>query len=232
MNFEDKVKAQYEAEQGQAYHDAKHNLAEHAHRWVVNHRTKKIARHVSPSDHVLEYGVGSGWNLAGVSCARKSGYDLSTHLRPVLEKQGIDFISDASTVKAGSVDVVICHHMLEHASHPPEVLSDIWRMLKPSGRLLLFVPYEKEKRYHHYDPDEPNHHLYSWNVQTLGNLVENLGFSLKEGAIRNFGYDRFASAWSHKLRLGEIGYRTVRRLLHTLKPCYEVVVVAEKSDRD
>ncbi len=232
MSFEDQIKAQYQAEQGRAYHDAKHNLAERAHRWVVNQRRRKITRHVRESDHVLEYGVGSGWNLAGLKCARKMGYDLSTHLKPVLENQNIDFIENSSEVEPESVDVVICHHMLEHASNPSEVLQDIRRMLKPDGRVLLFVPYERESRYRQYDPDEPNHHLYSWNVQTLGNLVESLGFSLKEGAVRKFGYDRFASSWSHRLRLGEVGYRTLRGLLHTLRPCFEVVIVADKSTRD
>jgi len=48
----------------------------------------------------------------------------------------------------------------------------------------LFVPYEKERKYRHYDSKEPNHHLYSWNVQTLGNLVEEIGFKVMEGKIK------------------------------------------------
>jgi hypothetical protein len=93
----------------------------------------------------------------------------------------------------------------------------------------LFVPYEKEKRYHRYDPKEPNHHLYSWNVQTLGNLVEDTGFNVMEGKLGRFGYDRFAAVWAARLRLGEFGFRFLRKAIHLVKPGFEVQIVAERS---
>ncbi|MEW8062525.1 MAG: hypothetical protein AB2797_05370, partial [Candidatus Thiodiazotropha sp.] len=106
------------------------------------------------------------------------------------------------------------------------VLAEIRRLLKKDGRLLLFVPYEKEKRYRKYDPQEPNHHLYAWNVQTLGNLVDDCGFEITSGAVRRFGYDRFAANWAQRLGFGESGFRLIRWAAHTLKPAQEVFMVA------
>ena len=81
----------------------------------------------------------------------------------------------------------------------------------------------------HYDPHEPNHHLYSWNVQTLGNLVEKMDFKVINGSIGRFGYDRFSSVWADRLHIGEFGFRFLRRLIHLIKPRFEVFLVALKE---
>jgi len=224
--FQDKIKQRYSADMGKAYHDTKRFIPDCAYPWVARLRAEKITPYVRENDTVLEYGVGTGWNLAELKCKRRLGYDLSEHLEPVLTSHGIEFIKDIAAVDDGSIDVVICHHVLEHTSNPPEVLEQIKRLLCRDGTLLLFVPYEKERRYRRYNPQEPNHHLYSWNVQTLGNLIEDIGFKVIEANVGRFGYDRIAAVWSAQLRLGEIGYRFIRGLIHLLKPAFEVRIIA------
>ena len=41
---------------------------------------------------------------------------------------------------SSSMDRVMCLHLLEHAEHPAELLSEVWRVLGPGGRVLLVVP--------------------------------------------------------------------------------------------
>jgi hypothetical protein len=106
------------------------------------------------------------------------------------------------------------------------VLQELHRLLRPGGTLLLAVPFEKERRYRHYDPDEPNHHLFSWSPQTLGNLVAESGFQLHSITLEQFGYDRFAAVWAERCGLGERGFRSFRALAHRLRPGREVRVVA------
>jgi SAM-dependent methyltransferase len=231
MVLQDKIKRRYSADMGKAYHDTKRFIPDRAYPWVARLRAEKIAPYVSENDTVLEYGVGTGWNVAELKCKRRLGYDLSEHLAPVLDSHGVEFLKDITTVADGSIDAVICHHVLEHTSNPPEVLEQIKRMLCRDGKLLLFVPYEKERRYRCYNPQEPNHHLYSWNVQTLGNLVEDIGFKVVQAWVGRFGYDRFAAVWAARLCLGEIGYRFIRGLAHLLKPAFEVRIVASIGDR-
>ena len=169
-----------------------------------------------------------GWNIASLTNKDKAGYDLAIHLAPDIEKLGIKFIKDISSVASKSTDVVICHHVLEHVNNPSQVLGDIHKILHNQGKILLFVPYEKERIYRKYNPDEPNHHLFSWNVQTLGKLVELNGFKVNKGNIREFGYDRFASVWADKLRIGEKGFPILKKVFQLLRPRKEVFIIAEK----
>ena len=229
MSFDDKIKQQYKGEEGKKYHDTLNYVPDIAYPWVAKLRANKIMPFINEQDVVLEYGVGTGWNLAGLKCRRRIGYDIGEHLETILKKYNIEFIKDSNLISDESIDVVICHHVLEHTSSPPDVLKEIRRILRNNAKLLLFVPYEKEKKYHHYDPQEPNHHLYSWNVQTLGNLVEKMDFKVINGSIERFGYDRFSSVWADRLHLGEFGFKFIRRLIHLLKPGFEVSLVASKE---
>jgi SAM-dependent methyltransferase len=229
MALKHKVEQRYRGEAGKAYHQTTHGVPALSYSWVARLRATKISPYVHRKDTVLEYGVGIGWNLALIECGRRLGFDLSESVEPVVESHGIEFLRDVSEIDDESIDEVICHHVLEHTFHPPEILEEIRRMLRHKGTLLLFVPYEKERQFRHYDSKEANHHLYSWNVQTLGNLVENVGFKVIEGRIGRFGYDRFAAVWASRFRLGESGFRLVRRAVHILKPMFEVRIVAQKE---
>jgi SAM-dependent methyltransferase len=227
--IEDKARAHYVDAKGRVYHEGKRGIPDLALPWVSRLRAEKFVSHIRADDTVLEFGVGSGWNLAALPCKSRLGYDVSDFLAPRLRALGIEFCSDTKLIADSSIDVVICHHTLEHVAHPSEILQEIRRLLRPQGKLLLFVPYEKERRYRQFRRDEPNHHLYSWNVQTLGNLVEECDFTLFAARLGEFGYDRFAAVWADKLKLGENGFRFLRCLLHLARPMQEVRINAVKT---
>jgi SAM-dependent methyltransferase len=219
----------YRGEAGARYQAGKRAIPEAAIPWVARVRAEKISGHLRASDMVLEYGAGFGWNLAHLECRRKLAFDLEDYLSPSVRALGVEFVPEIKSLPNGSFDVVLCHHTLEHVPQPAVVLEAIRRLLQPNGKLLLFVPYERERKYRRFDPEEPNHHLYSWNAQTLGNLAQEAGFRVVAAGTAAFGYDRFAAAWAVKLRLGESGFRCLRRLLLLLKPAREVRVVAVKT---
>jgi SAM-dependent methyltransferase len=218
----------YRGDAGRRYHESKRGLPEQAIPWVAALRAAKFAPLVGAQDLVIEYGVGAGWNLAALRCGRKLGFDVADFLEPSLRALGIEFVADTQALPDALADVVLCHHTLEHILHPPNALAEMRRLLKPAGRLLLYVPFEREGRYKHFNPAEPNHHLYSWNVQTLGNLVQEAGLQVSQAGLGEFGYSRFAATWAVKLRLGHAGFRCLRRLLHSLRPAFEVRIIALK----
>jgi SAM-dependent methyltransferase len=218
----------YRGDAGHQYHFQKRGIPPAAYDWIARLRAAKFAAHVRVHDVVFEFGVGSGWNLAALKCARRLGHDVTEFLQPELARHGIEFVPATGQVGSNSVDVALCHHVLEHVADPGGVLRELLRLLRQDGTLLLAVPFEKEGRYRAYDPEEPNHHLYSWNTQTLGNLVVDAGFELESAGLGEFGYDRFAAAWADRLRLGERGFRWIRRLAHGLQPGREVRVIAHK----
>jgi len=215
----------YAGDAGRVYHEKKRGIPDAALPWVAQHRAKKIAPYVASSDVVFEYGVGWGWNLAALKCRRKIGFDVSEMLRDKVAGQGIEFISSTNQLVTSSADVIICHHTLEHIIDPTRALAEMKTSLKRDSKLLLFVPFERESRYTRFDPAEPNHHLYSWNAQTLGNLVQQCGFKVLEAHVAPFGYDRFSAVWSHRFKLGAFGFRLIRSIAHIAKPAFEVCVV-------
>ena len=218
----------YRGEAGQHYQQQKRAVPEAAVPWVAKLRAEKFQPSIKLTDTVVEFGAGLGWNLANLQCSRRIGTDLEDFLTPAL-KANIEFIA-TEAIPNDSADVVICHHVLEHVENPAAMLREARRVLKADGQLLAYVPFEKEGRYRHFDPAEPNHHLYSWNVQTLGNLVDSQGFVVEKCELGEFGYDRFASKLALRFSLGENGFRLFRRLVHLVCSGREVCLVAKKRN--
>jgi SAM-dependent methyltransferase len=58
------------------------------------------------------------------------------------EAKNLVYLSEGSAlpVENASVDRVLLVHYLEHSEHLPANLHEIWRVLKPNGRILVIVP--------------------------------------------------------------------------------------------
>jgi SAM-dependent methyltransferase len=220
----------YQGAAGRRYHEGKRGVPAAARPWLARARAEKFRDLVRAGDTVFEYGCGAGWNLAALPAARRIGFDVADFLRAEVEALGVEFVTDTAGLPAALADVALCHHALEHVPDPAAALAELRRLLKPGGWLGLWVPYEKERRYRHFDPAEPNHHLFSWNVQTLGNLVAAAGFTVTRAGLARYGYDRLAAVWAVRGRLGEAGFRALRRVLVLLRPCWEVVVKARAPE--
>jgi SAM-dependent methyltransferase len=219
----------YRGESGWAYHEGKRWLDPAAFEWVCRLRAEKFRPWVLPSDVVFEFGLGSGWNLVRLPCARRIGCDVADFLAGRLEALGVEFHLDSQEVPDATADVAICHQTLEHLLEPPAALRELARILKPAGRLIVHVPWEIEFRYRHFRRDDPNRHFYHWNAQNLGNLASALGWRVECVHVRRYGYDRFAANLAARWHLGEAGFRLIRRLLVTVRPLREVELIALKG---
>ncbi|MGP8246934.1 MAG: class I SAM-dependent methyltransferase [Bryobacteraceae bacterium] len=221
------VEKRYIGESGLAYHRANHSFKEEIYTIVARSRARKFAAWVTEEDVVLEYGVGTALNLIGLVCKTRLGFDISPAGRDICAAHGIAFTTSESDLAPASYSVVICHHVLEHVSNPYAMLCLLSTLLRSGGRLILNVPFEDRASYRRFKYDEPNHHLYSWNPQTLGNLVVAAGLELERIDIRPFGYEQ---------RLAPIGrtsfflYRCALTLVRALRPVREIMLVGRKSD--
>ena len=222
----ERIMKKYQGLEGQQYQQTKHGVPEERYAWVARDRARKIQPYVSSVDVVFEYGVGTGWNLAALECRTKIGYDISYAVKETVERHKIRFVDDLSLIVDDSVDIAICHHVLEHVPDPLHVLEIMRNKLKDSGKLLLFAPYQFDRRYRQFNREDTDHHIYSWNVQTLSALVESTGYRVIEAGMGPFGYETFAALRS---RFGEAGYHTLIGVLRFIRPVHEIRIVAHKT---
>lgn len=116
--------------------------------WVGQQRPGATARL-----RVLDAGCGDGINLAGL-------HDLARQHRWLLEPVGVDYnplrlgraraqgtpVQQASLYalpyRTGAFDVVLCSHVLEHVPDLATALSELHRVLRRGGLLIVAVPNE------------------------------------------------------------------------------------------
>lgn len=224
----DRAAAAYRGDAGRAYHEDKRGVPARALPWVHRLRAAKFRRWVPAGAAVFELGVGAGWNLAALGCARRLGCDATDNpaVLAALAALGIERVETTAAVPDAWADVALCHHTLEHLPEPAGALRELARVLKADGRLVVHVPWDREWRYARFRPDDPNHHLHGWNAQSLGNLLTVTGWRLEEIRVRRYGRDRFAARLAAALPLGEAGFRALRGISVALAPLYEVEAVA------
>lgn len=186
---------------------------------------QKFQPFVKETDVVLEYGVGTGYNLSEFRCHEKVGYDVAESCRAKVESKGIYFTSDIHKVLKWQTrfDIVICHHVLEHVPNPTRELLRIRRLLKPTGRLLLCVPFDKNRRFRRFTSFEPDMHLFAWNTQSICNLLLYASYKIDHAKLLPFGYERFLAPWG---KLGFWCYKIGLWMVRLVKPVHEIYVVA------
>jgi SAM-dependent methyltransferase len=220
----------YTGDRGRNYHQTVNCVDKHSFHQVALARKKKLQPFISNNDTILEFGSGTGWNISELNCKRKIAFDVSDQFKQDFEKIGIEFVSDVSLVPDNSIDKVICHHVLEHLPSPAQALEEIRRILSPDGYLLLFVPVEEGLRFSFYNRNDQNHHLYSWNCQSLGNLISLCGFRLIECKKMKFGFQKISATINSFFQGNQKFFNLINRLFHIIRQDQEIFVLA-KTDQ-
>jgi SAM-dependent methyltransferase len=101
-------------------------------RKILNRELRHVLRGAA-ANVVLDVGGATGRRYRG----------LVTHRRywtiDVQSMHGPSVVGDAHAlpIADGSIDLVLCLHVLEHCAHPERVLQEAFRVLAPGGRLVL-----------------------------------------------------------------------------------------------
>lgn len=125
-----------------------------------------------PSDAlVLDAGCGEGRFRPLFQHQRLIGVDMAVG-DPAWNYDSLDAICDlhALPFPNGSMDAALCIVVLEHVKEPGRVLSELARVLKPGGRLLLVLPLLWEV---HQAP----HDFFRFTRYGAAHLLESAGFS-------------------------------------------------------
>jgi 2-polyprenyl-3-methyl-5-hydroxy-6-metoxy-1,4-benzoquinol methylase len=110
-------------------------------RWL---RFRKVVKHIPKDSIICDIGCGrDAYFLKHISSSIKQGIGLDeeveSHEDPKLEFKKLKINKDIPLEKE-SFDAVTLMAVLEHLSHPQEVLKESFRILKPGGRLILTTP--------------------------------------------------------------------------------------------
>jgi len=129
---------------------------------------------------ILDYGGGLGYFSKAL---RLFGYEAETR-DPVYQRSATGQATAASVAAAGEKwDVVVCHHVLEHAPDPGAFLTGLGTLLAPGGSILIVVPNADSLGYKSYGPDwiwhqGPFIHIHHFTPRGLRTLVEQHGYQI------------------------------------------------------
>jgi len=70
-------------------------------------------------------------------------------------------------------DKIICYHTIEHLLQPYTALTEMYRVLKKNGILVLDLPNSKLVSTEHQT------HFYSWTTSSLSHLLKHVGFKIE-----------------------------------------------------
>ena len=119
----------------------------------------KFAPHVSPTDTVVDFGCGAGALLAKLRIGEGVGVEPNPPARGAAKARGVRVVASTGELEDAMADVVISNHALEHTLAPLSELRELRRILKPGGRLVLWLPLDDWNTQRHSSDEDVNHHL-------------------------------------------------------------------------
>lgn len=137
-------------------------------------------KNIEKSAIVIDFGCGGGYLLKNIKSGRKIGIEPNMAAAKTIERNGVEHYQNTQQVKeklgTEIADVIISTNVLEHTLNPLQEIINLRDLLKTGGRIHFIVPCDSVS--YKYDPNDINHHLYSWSPQNLGNLFKEAGFKI------------------------------------------------------
>lgn len=170
----------------------KYHRLEGNHWWFLGRRDiiYKLIMDYHKDAEILDIGC-SGGALIGFLKAkgfkRLRGIDIDVRAIDICRQKGITDvrISDAAETefKDRQFDIIIASDMLEHIENEDRALFEWYRILKPGGKLIVFVPAFKLLWSKH---DEVNLHYRRYCKSDLIKVLRKNGFSIERSSYWNF----------------------------------------------
>jgi SAM-dependent methyltransferase len=186
----------------------------------------KFAPHVSDTDTVVDFGCGAGALLATLPAGERFGIEPNPPARRAGESRGLRVVAATSELDDAMADVVISNHALEHTLAPLDELRELRRILKPGGRLVLWLPLDDWRAQRQPREDDVNHHLYTWTPLLLHNLLEEAGFAVHECRVVTHAWPRYYAVLFRRLPRG--AFDVLARAWAVLRRRRQVMALAER----
>ena len=141
----EKLPSYYESDDYISHTDGKRSLFERLYQFIKGIALKnklKLINAQSPKGKLLDIGAGTGDFL---SVAKKDGWQTvgiepSAKAKDIAIKKGVSFAADLASLEDNSFDIITMWHVLEHVPNLEEYISELKRLLKPNGTIVIAVP--------------------------------------------------------------------------------------------
>lgn len=208
----DKLPEYYKSENYISHTDSKESFFDKVYQFVKSYMLQKkmnwIQNEKKVPGSILDIGAGTGdfllkarenrWNVFGA--------EPNSDARELASKKGLHLKEDTSGFENGKFDVITLWHVLEHVPDLDEQITELKRLLKPDGLLVIAVPNFKsydakvyEENWAAYDVPR---HLYHFSQTSIKKIFRRfrLAVKFKKGLM----FDAFyVSLLSEKYKTGK-----------------------------
>ena len=170
---------------------------EQSHWWHIGRRkiiagfVEDICRRVTDRrPRILDVGCGTGANLMMLSkYGEAEGVDISEDALAFCRERGLDKVrlgaGEELPYEEGSFDLVTALDVVEHMDDDLAGLREMQRVLRPGGRVLLFVP---TFMFLWGLQDDVSHHRRRYRLPQLARVLEQAGFEIERTTYANITF--------------------------------------------
>jgi ubiquinone/menaquinone biosynthesis C-methylase UbiE len=215
----------YKGDKGKQYFEARQNEND-AYGYLLN--AKFFTPFIKENSKVLEFGSGSGKLMYGIKQSHNVpfdlfGYEINETSVNAANKKGLNTTNDFSVIeKQAPFDVIYSSHVLEHITDIQKELSNLKKLLKVGGKLVILLPIDDWNNSYQqsFAKDDIDKHLHTWTPRLFANNLYELGYEVEECKV-------IRQAWHPKLfTLIKIAPNFIQRILSTLLKSQQLYAVA------
>lgn len=205
----------YESEDYISHSDKKSGLFSMMYQLVRNQTLKNklniIERFQPNKGNLLDIGAGTGHfgEIALKNNWTVTGIEPNDGARKIATSKGISFANDIQDLEKNAFDVIAMWHVLEHVPDLNEQISQLKRVLKPEGTLIIAVPNFKSFDAKYYKQfwagfDAPRH-LWHFSKKSITKLFQEKNMEVVQ--LLPMKWDAFyVSLLSEKYQKGFMNY--------------------------
>lgn len=170
-----------------------------ANKFGVSFLEKIKPTNISLYSSILDIGTGVGMRIVGLA---RYGFNNLTGIDPFIKKDiiynnGVKIFKSDIYSFEGEYDLVMLNHSFEHMPHPEKVMDEIYRLLKPNGKVLIRIPVADSYAWKKYNTNwvalDPPRHLHLHTQKSMEILANKSRFNLYLTTYDSSEYQFWAS---------------------------------------
>nr|WP_249684755.1 class I SAM-dependent methyltransferase [Flavobacterium sp. CYK-55] len=209
----DELGSYYESEDYISHTDSSRSWFEKIYQFIkktaIQQKLKLVLAEQKNKGILLDIGCGTGDFLAAAKSSgwQVKGYEPNEKARNIALQKGVELTYSTEDLKDNSVDVITMWHVLEHVPDVKAQITELKRLVKPGGTIIIAVPNYKSFDAHHYQNhwaayDVPRH-LWHFSKKSIQSLFAAQGLELVQ--VKPMWFDSFyVSLLSEKYKTGKM----------------------------